>query len=188
MANVNIIQDDVTGTLNFHDATNWDDLKFPAQGINPPGAASDPDRDATDGTWLFDAGSTEVLIGIAQMPHSWEEGTPILPHVHWQATDGNAGDVYWRFEYNIADVNGDFAGSFTALNTLDSAVSNANTHLIKGFGSVDMSGHKLSCIIKWKVSRIGGDGTDTYAADAKLLEVDFHYQIGSIGSGEQFTK
>ena len=51
-----------------------------------------------------------------------------------------------------------------------------------------MSGHKLSCIIKWKVSRIGGDGTDTYAADAKLLEVDFHYQIGSIGSGEQFTK
>ena len=64
----------------------WDDLKFPATAINPPGQASDPDVEATSGLLLFAAAGTELVYALAQMPHHWEEGSDIKPHVHWTKT------------------------------------------------------------------------------------------------------
>jgi hypothetical protein len=180
--------DDITSTIFYSDWTNYDDLKFPAQAINPPGSVSDPDRDTNDGTLLFAASGTEVIMGIAQLPHAWAEGTDIFPHVHWQTTDNNAGDVLWRLEYDIANVDEDFAGSYTAMDIVASSETNSNGHLIKSFGAMPMGQKKLSCIIKWKLSRIGGDASDTYGSDAKLLEFDIHYAIDSVGSGLELQK
>ena len=39
-----------------------------------------------------------------------------------------------------------------------------------------------------KLSRIGGDASDTYGADARLLEFDIHYQINTLGSELEFVK
>lgn len=49
---VNIIQDEATSTLFYSDGNNFEDLRFPAQGINPPGAVSDPTRDTNDATFF----------------------------------------------------------------------------------------------------------------------------------------
>ena len=61
------------GTLTADDFTltntSWDDLTFPAAGLNPPGAASDPDRDTTFGYLLFAASGTEIITGAVQLPH-----------------------------------------------------------------------------------------------------------------------
>jgi len=57
----------------------YDDLRFPAQGINPPGAASDPDLESTTGLLLFGTVGTETIADVAQMPHTWKEGTNIIP-------------------------------------------------------------------------------------------------------------
>ena len=39
------------------------------------------------------------------------------------------------------------------------------------------------------VARLGGDGEDTYdAKNAYLLEVDFHYQIDTLGSRSEDAK
>jgi len=172
----------------YYPGYGWDDLRFPAQGINPPGQVSDPDISAVDGMLLFDSASTEIIMGAAQMPHAWLEGSQIRPHIHWQATDGNAGNVLWRFSYDIANVNGDFSGSYTDVDTIMAASGDANTHDIGSLGYMTMTGYDLSCIIKWRIARIGGDELDTYGADARLLEFDIHYQTTSLGSGNELSK
>jgi len=185
---VHLDKDPGTSTIRYPDYTNWEDLRFPATGINPPGAISDPDRDTIDGTLIFDPAKTEVVMGIAQMPHSWREGSLIEAHIHWAPTDTGAGDVLWRFQYDIANVDGEFSGVYKELDVVDTVSGSITTHQVGGFGSIDMTGFGLSCVIKWRAARIGGDVLDTYDSDAKLLEIDFHYQIGSVGSGEEYTK
>lgn len=176
------------GTITFEgNATIWDDLRFPVQAINPPGAASDPDRDTGDGTFLFDNGSTEILMGIAQMPHSWKLESNINPHIHWCPTNTDTGDVRWRFEYDIAKVNGTFAGAYTSIDVDDAGDGTAEKHQRAYFAAVSMTGYDtISAIIKWKISRIGG--SDTYNADARLLEFDIHYEMDTIGSREELSK
>lgn len=175
------------GALYFP-RVGWDDLRYPATGINPPGQVSDPDVDIVDGTFLFDKASTEIIMGVSQMPHIWKAGSIIDPHLHWQSTDDEAGNVLWRLEYQIADIDSSFPGSWTALDALSASLEEEEHHIISEFASIDMGGHTISCIIKWRVSRIGGDGTDTYDNDAKLLEFDIHYQIDSIGSEVEHIK
>ena len=173
----------------------WDDLRFPAQGINPPGAVSDPAVEAETGLLLFSASQTNVVAGVAQMPHSWREGSVIVPHVHWQKTVAGAGDVLWRFEYdNIVDP-GEISDLLYA-NVLDVTTpvpgtpddNAARRNLISSFGEVDTTGKRISCCILWKLSRIGGDGADTYAELARLVEFDIHYQLDGGGSWQQFIK
>ena len=172
----------------------WDDLRFPAQALNPAGAVNDADIDTADttfiGTLLFDAGSTEIIAGVAQMPHAWIEGSTISPHIHWAPTDATAGNVVWQFDYDIAAPNGTFSGSYTTSSITEAAGGSANGHQLAGFADIDMTGYTLSTIILWRISRIGGDASDTYGADARLFEFDIHYQLqsGAEGSRQEFIK
>lgn len=172
----------------------WEDLKFPVQAINPPGQASDPDVEATTGALLFDAAATELVYGVAQMPHAWEEGSYIVPHVHWQKTTSAAGNVLWRLDYEVVN-NGavaamDYGTQIDVTSPVDGTPDNdtANEVLISSFGSVDMTDCRISCLFLWRLSRIGGDASDTYGADARLLELDFHYQTDAAGSFQEFIK
>src|SRR5210317_2009075 len=94
----------------------WDDLRFPAQGIDPVGSASPPDVSTDDGSLLFANTTDEVITIIAQMPHAWHEATAIIPHVHWSKTTSAAGTVAWKCEYKRANP-GDTFGAFTELAT-----------------------------------------------------------------------
>jgi hypothetical protein len=177
------------GGYPLYEDTFWEDLRFPATGINPPGLVSDPDVDTTDGTFLFDAGSTEIIMGVAQMPHSWKIGTNIHPHIHWSPTSTNEGDVLWRLEYQLASINSAFSGSWATLDVLDAGSGTDDDHLLASWAVIDMSGISgVSAIMKWRVSRIGGDASDTYTADAKLLEFDIHYEIDRPGSRQEVVK
>ncbi len=170
----------------------WDDLRFPVQAINPPGGASDPDVEATTGALLFAAAGTELVYGVAQMPHSWAEGTAVYPHVHWQKTTSASGNVLWRFEYEIVNNGATAAMDYGTQSDVTTPVTpdndTANEVLISTFGSVDMTDCNISCLMLWKLSRIGGDASDTYGADARLLEFDIHYRTDSFGSVQEFTK
>jgi len=179
------------GDLTMSSA-KWDDLRFPATGLNPPGAVSDPDVDTTDGTLLFDKASTETIVGIAQVPHAWKVGTNLRPHIHWTPTDDTAGDVVWKLEYKVAPIGDDVPAAYTAATTTATIAADSDTlHILTEFDDIDMSEVTgLSCIILWKLSRIGGstDPADDYDNDAKLLELDFHYQIDSVGSDTEYVK
>jgi hypothetical protein len=182
----------IADLINLHNPL-WDDMRFPASAANPPGLASDPDYDTTNGGWLFDAVSTELLFFQAQMPHGWKEGTDIHPHVHWQKTTSAAGDVYWQLDYKKAPIAGVMDAAFTTLSTTSTVPGTpdndtADEHLISAFDWIDMGGNEISDMFVFKLSRIGGNGADTYGADVRLLEFDIHYQINSQGSGREFIK
>jgi len=173
--------------------TSWDDLRFPAQGINPPGQVSDPAREATTGLLLFGASGTETIAGVAQMPHDWKEGSILGPHVHWQKTVAGAGDVVWQLDYEVVP-NGDIAtmGYTSQLqsNTIVPQITDdnsANRLLVTDLGEMTMVNKKISCCILWKLSRVGGDAADTYASDARLVEFDIHYQRGQLGSTYEYS-
>lgn len=173
----------------------WDDLRFPAQGINPPGAASDPNIETSTGLPVFSASQTNIIGGVAQLPHSWVEGSVLVPHVHWQKVAAGAGNVLWRFEYDNI-VNPGEISLLTYANVRNALTPVAGTpddgaarrNLISSFGEVETPGKLISCCILWKLSRIGGDVTDNYAGLARLLEFDIHYQLDARGSIGQFVK
>jgi hypothetical protein len=165
------------------DAENWEDLRFPSQSIDPVGSTAPASRDNNDGTITFSASATNIIAGVAQMPHNWLRGSAIRPHIHWCPTTTGSGNVYWRFEYEIVNFGDAFTG-YTTVNTLDAADGTSEKHQIHNLYSTEiaMTNFKESSIMKWRISRIGGDGTDTYAAVARLLEFDIHYRVGKPGT------
>lgn len=174
--------------LDFTDFPLWDDLRFPATAINPPGAASDPDWDVTDGGWLFDPGSTEVLYLVAQLPHTWIEGSTLKPHVHWEKSTSAAGNVLWQLRYEWSSI-GQVRSTLTTLNASTPEISDQDTadlHAITPLGDIDGTGRGISDMLMMRLERVGGNPADTYDADVRLLEFDIHFQIGRIGTEEQF--
>jgi len=170
---------------------NWDDLRFPASAVNPPGQAADPDFDTTNGTWLFAASGTEVIFLIAQMPHAWKEGSTIKPHVHWYKTTSASGNVYWQLDYKKFPIGEVGDAAFTTIASATAVTGDDDTaqqHILTAFPDVTMSGMTLSDMLIMKLSRIGGDAADTYGADAALMEFDIHYQIDTLGSEQLYIK
>ena len=170
----------------------WDDMKFPASAVNPPGLASDPDFDTTYGGWLFAASGQELLFLQGQLPHKWLVNSVLHPHVHWQKTTSAGGNVVWQLEYRWARIGYTMDASWTTLSADTPAGGTpdndtANQHLITSLGEIDASGKDISDMLIMKLSRLGSDGDDTYGADCRLLEYDIHiYQ--NHGSELEFSK
>src|SRR3972149_2121720 len=99
----------------------WTDLRMPSQGINPPGAASDPGVDDDTGLLVFSGLLDNVIVGAAQMPHEWKPGSTVKPHIHLRFPTSATANTRWSLAYDIANNNGDFtnaSGTYTALATV----------------------------------------------------------------------
>ena len=174
-------------------AVSYEDLRFPATAVNPPGQAEDPDWDQVTPGWRFDASTTEVIHLIAQLPHQWKVGTTLGPHVHWMKTTSASGNVLWRFQYKWAPIGGVLDADWTTADVTTTVggtpdTDTANQHLISSFGDIDTTGKQISDVLLMRFARIGSDGSDTYGADARFLEFDIHYAIDGFGSDGVFTK
>lgn len=161
--------------------TVWDDLRFPATAINPPGQVSDPDWDATIGGWLFDSGSTELIYLIVEMPHTWKQGTSLFPHVHWTKTSAASGNVLWKLQYRWIVEGGVMDADWTTLtgSTVEEDTPDndlANEYLVTPIGIIVPPGKVISDVLIMHLSRVGGDGLDTYGADARLTVFDVHIE------------
>ena len=170
----------------------FDDLRFPASAVNPPGIASDPDFDTTNGGYLFDATSTELLFLIAQLPHGYKEGTTLYPHVHWEKTTNASGNVKWEVEYQWSRI-GETRDSATSISATAVASATPDTdtadkHLITPFPEISDSDAQISDMLIMQLKRLGGDAADTYGADARLIEFDIHYESDTQGSRQEFIK
>lgn len=170
----------------------WEDLRFPAIGINLAGAGGEPTRDATTGYLEFPATGTTTIVVHPQMPHAWKQGSIIRPHVHWRKKTAGAGKVMWQLEYewtNVWDIETD---TFTTLTNdtpaEDRDDGSAKRHLLTSFGDIDMAGFEISVMGLLRISRLGGDPADDYAGVAQLKEFDIHIMLDSLGSEELFSK
>lgn len=167
----------------------YDDLRFPATSFNPPGLASDPGLDTTDGTFLFSPTATELLFATVQFPHE-TVFTVCHPHIHWAKTTSAAGDVVWYYRYKTARI-GQVISSYSGYTSATTAVYDDDTalrHLITPLPEIDLEalGFVRSDTLIIEFGRIGGDVLDTYAANAKFLEFDIHTQSTGVGSDTEY--
>jgi len=186
---IDVSENDASGqaVVSFEDA--WEDLKAPSTAINPPGAASDPDRSTTTGLLEFSASATNIVTLAMQMPHAWKLGTDISPHIHIWYPDGNSGNSVWKLEYQVAGINAAFPGSYTADTKTFAAPEVADQHVLHPFDDIDMSGiDGVSSMMLFKLSRLGGEAADTYGSAMPLLEFDIHYIRDANGSDEEVSK
>lgn len=170
----------------------WEDLRFPAQAINPPGTTSDPDRGTTTGLLMFSPSSTELVSGVAQMPHSWMRGTGIRPHIHISGGLTDPGTTnnqcVWQLDYEWLE-SGEYWSPATYTHT-DTKTFTLPAHVvalnpvlcIRSFDEIDTTGKKESALLLWKLSRLGGDVDDTYIDDCYMYEFDIHYLAHDFGS------
>lgn len=138
----------------------------------------------------------ESMSFTVQMPHSWKEGTTIYPHIHWLGKASAAGNVEWNLEYSWVNYDPVTPQVFPAITTSTVVVNGPfvlNAHNITALtaGNVGISGtgKKISSILICRIWRDAENATnDTYNADAGVLFLDFHYQLDSYGSRQEYIK
>jgi hypothetical protein len=177
--------------LSLQFAHRWEDLRFPAQGINPPGAVTDPAVDAATGLLSFSGTLNNAIAGVAQMPHAWTPGSLVRPHLHLRFPTSAAANTRWAFQYDIANVTGDFtnaSGTYTTLATITVAnPQNVNKHVVASFGDLAMTGFRESAVILWRIARLAAtDGLDNDTNACLLIEFDIHYQVEKWGSVPEY--
>jgi hypothetical protein len=170
----------------------WDDLRFPAQAINPAGAAAPPAVSSSTGMLEFSGSVDNVIAGSAQMPHAWKYGTNVHFHLHVLFPTGNAGkNTRWKMEYNVFPLGSATSthnyGTYTTATVITIPNPNAVQTIILGeFDPVVMTGCLGSSTIMWRVSRLAAsDAADDDTTTSVLTEMDIHYQIDKLGSAAE---
>lgn len=169
----------------------WDDLRIHAESTKP--GASSPTFGAWLGNlmlWWFSATLTQEAHFSVQLPHSWRK-TAIYPHVHWVPKTNSDGApanqvVRWCLDYTWAEPGKVFPAITTLVTTthIPDEELIADKHYMSTFGSItpttDQDGN--SSMLVCRIYRTGNNAADTYEDDAGLLEIDFHYEVDSLGS------
>ena len=144
-----------------------------------------------DGLFAFAFEATnaddESLHFVAQLPHSYKEGTDIVPHVHWMPSTTNAGSVVWELEYIWVNVNGTTPGS-TSVTVTDAGDGTALKQQKAIFAAIDGTGKTISSVLTGRLTRLTSDPGDDFTGIAYGLEIDFHHQINTIGSRQPLVK
>ena len=179
------IEDTESDPIILKDAV-WDDLRAPANGINPVGSLSPATPNTTDGSLTFGKGN--VVAVWFQMPHHWKEGTDLHVHIHWSKQTTNNGIVKWQMKYKWANI-GDVMPAFSALSDGTEVIPNSDTvdkHALLEWTPIDGNGKTLSSMLCVYLVRTAAG--DTFTGDVNLYEIDIHYQIDSLGSTSELIK
>ena len=184
------------------DATVWDDLRILPSTFDFAGGSDPAIVDYQPGgsgttfkVWDFQLDDQAYFT--CQMPHSYKQGSDIYCHVHW--TPGTRGNeegtnaVAWKLDYSWANIDANFGASAT-IDMTDACQSTDHQHLMTPQATID--GHtvskNISSMLICRIYRHDVAG-DTWAGTASgqlpiLLEVDFHYEMDTIGSKTDSAK
>ena len=176
-----------TALGNTLNVSAWDDLRAPANGINPVGSPSAATPNTTDGSLTFAKGN--VAIAWFQMPHNWKLGSNLHIHIHWSKATTNNGIVNWQMKYRWGNI-GEVIPAFSLLAKGEVIESDGNTvdkHAMYEWSAISGVGKTLSSMLGVYIARIN-DGDDTFTGNANLYEIDIHYQIDSMGSRLELVK
>lgn len=134
--------------------------------------------------WSFAGGADNDLFMTLDMPHDWEIGTPLEPHIHFFAEDNTAGDISWTLSSSRAVSGAVFTltggGVFTSnrTNTVNPVL---NTHVATTFDACSTSSVTVDgmCVL-FRLRRNGS--TDSYNKQAFVVSVGCHYRASRWGS------
>lgn len=202
--NANYSEFEADGTLVMTgSATVWDDLRVPLTSTRL-GGSKDPDfvvyKEAAGSSqgvfaFRFDAATEEELYFACQVPHSYKHNTNLHPHVHWMpiAAGSATEKVSWGLEYTWADIGQVYPSPCLIYGNVHTPADSALTqdkHYLTEIGEIAMSSSNVSAML---ICRVFRDATstgcdDTYDSDAGLVEIDFHYEMDTLGSRTEYTK
>jgi hypothetical protein len=176
------------GTIEFlGDATVFEDLAMSLT-TGKQGATSKPDFDYDSTAYMFPVDSTEVLYLIAQMPHSYKQGSNIYPHVHFKQSKNSNPSFKIQYKwFNIADTI-PAAWSHKTLYTLRETYSSGLIHQMSEVTdglAVTGTGKTMSSILLIRLKR---DNSSTYSGDCAAFQFDIHYEKDTNGSRTLTTK
>ena len=157
------------------------------------------------GTWTIDSKDFQVLqfanndeiFFSCQLPHTYKEGTDIDAHVHWTPRGRGAAEsgkyVGWKLDVSWCNIND---GTFSAVTTIDmtDTCTGTNDYHEVSAGSAKLSGigKKISSMLICRLYR-DDSGSDAWVGTSNpnspaLLQFDFHHEIDSMGSRQQWVK
>jgi hypothetical protein len=181
----------------------YDDLRILPGSFDRPGA-SDPasilyyPNAGAIGTYLYEFSKNNVVSFACQLPHKYKTGTDIGVHLHWTpgangATE-NGHTVGWKVDYSWSNIDGTF-GDMQMADLSDACDGTDHKHQMTPEVTID--GHTaakhISSMLICNLRRSDTGTDDTWAGTAvgalpMILEVDFHFQIDTIGSRQTGIK
>lgn len=186
------------GTLVFNgDATVWDDMRivpgaFDLPGSGDPALVSYQPGGSGLATLLYEFQVDDIAYFTIQMPHGYKLGTDIYAHIHWtpgaRGSAENGKFVGWKIDYSWASINGNF-GPMATLDLKDACDGTNHKHQMTP--DVVIDGHTspfgISSMLICNVKRTDTGADDDWVGTASgslpmILEIDFHYQMDTVGS------
>ncbi len=178
-------------------SVGWNDLLF--SGVALGRGSSPPDLEVFIGgieQYAF-AGITTMEEAFFEIHilHDYKVGTVIYPHIHWSHKIASpTGSVVWQLEYSVA--KGHSGGVFPASTTIEliETAGAQYTHQIVEADVADAipaTNLEPDSVILCRIFRDFAHASDTFEADAFLLQIDFHYESDLILTNEKvspFTK
>ena len=170
--------------------TVWDDIRTPANNVKLDSVKTPNEVSYKGGLVLSFLHNTNNKIYFnIQVPHNYKLGTNLEFHNHIVLPATGTGNVKFIFSYSWAKVGGEFSEETTVNATRDISDDPADTHLVMPIAP-DMDGSGIDGVSSMLLCSLERDVSvdDNYANGVYLLEVDFHYQIDTMGSRQTYTK
>lgn len=175
------------------DGYAYDDALALESNLSAPHTGTAPARTAYNGPggtgdwslWTFANNSTRYLQSAVQLPHSYQEGTPLMWHVHFipgavVATDAT---IIFKAEITHGPVYGSMTSEALYTSTYTApATRSSHNHLMTVSATIPATGLSGSGFV---LGRIYRDNTDTYTGDVWLLGSDYHIKKNRAGSGTE---
>lgn len=199
-ANYTAIEADGTIELNG-DATVWDDIRINPGSFDRPGD-SDPAivAYAPNGggisTYVYEFALNNIAAFTVQLPHSYKTGSDIYCHLHWtpgaRGNEENGNTVGWKVDYSWASIGGNF-GDMATLDLSDACDGTDHKHQMTTDAVISGTGQGISSMLLCNVKRTDTGTDDTWATNTagnmpKLLEIDFHFEVNTLGSRQRTSK
>ena len=175
----------------------WDDIRivptaFDFAGSTDPTLVDFRPTGAGLITKLYEFALDDKAYFTVQLPHKYKTGTDIYVHAHWtpgtRGTEETTHTVGWKVIYSWANIGDTFPVMATA-DLSDACQSTDDQHLMTP--DIVIDGHTvakgISSQLACYITRTDTGGDDTWASSTTgqlplLLEVDFHYQVDTMGS------
>lgn len=167
----------------------WNDIIIPGAALGAGASAPDPISHPSASTVIvygFDGNNIlEQLYGQFELPHDYEQGSILSPHVHWTPTTTASGSVIWNMDYAYANVN-----DVHISGTVSGECSGGGTgiHRLCALTDISITGARIGGVMSIRLYRNPTASGDTYINDAALLSIGIHYKSDTLGSREIASK
>ncbi len=190
--NINNSNNITTGGV-VYTGGNWEEIVTPANAMGEGWPAPTASNAQSGFVYLFadyvlDT-DEQFLHFTMQMPHSWKEGTDIIPSIRFIYNSDQVGTcVRWRMEYSWANVGGNFPVSTHVYKLSDPSNNDSLKHQIVKFDPIDGTGKEIGSILMCFLSRNSSYATDNYTDTAIFVAVTMDYQVDTSGSSNEWSK